>query len=51
MFAKEFLELLACPEDKAVLKEGENALICTKCRREYAVKEGIPVLLPQENKE
>jgi hypothetical protein len=51
MVEPEFLELLACPEDKAPLNEGENALICTKCGREYAVKEGIPVLLAQENKE
>jgi uncharacterized protein YbaR (Trm112 family) len=51
MISREFLELLACPEDKAPLKEGKNALICTKCGREYAVKEGIPVLLAQENKE
>ena len=48
--AKEFLDVLACPEDKAALKQNKakTALVCTKCKAEYPVNEGIPVLLPKK---
>jgi hypothetical protein len=44
---KELLDVIACPEDKAELKIKGESLVCTKCSREYPVKNGIPVLLPQ----
>jgi len=46
---KELLEVLACPEDKAELKmkKDSTALVCTRCKKEYPVKNGIPVMLPQ----
>jgi uncharacterized protein YbaR (Trm112 family) len=45
----ELLEVIACPEDKADLKikKDSSALVCTRCKREYPIKNGIPVLLPQ----
>jgi uncharacterized protein YbaR (Trm112 family) len=48
---QELLDVLACPEDKAGLKpmKTKNALECTKCGREYAIKDGIPVFV-RENK-
>lgn len=47
--AKELLDILACPADKAELKynKTKTALICTKCATEYPIKDGIPVLLPK----
>ncbi len=48
VIAKEFLDVLACPEDKATLKQGKNGLICTKCKAEYPIKDGIPVLLSKK---
>ena len=47
--AKELLDVLACPTDKAELKynKTKTMLVCTKCKAEYDIKDGIPVLLPQ----
>ena len=46
----ELLEMLVCPVDKAKLKECDdgNKLECTGCGRRYPVREGIPVMLPDE---
>ncbi len=46
MMEKAVLNVLACTEDKADLREKKDKLVCTKCGREYAVKEGIPVFMP-----
>jgi hypothetical protein len=44
------LEILACPapgcKSEVVLK-GEK-LVCTKCRRAYPIRNGIPVMLLEE---
>ena len=50
LIKKELLEILACPVDKAPLKEleDEKKLLCTACGRKYPVKEGIPVMLVDE---
>ncbi|HLT95640.1 MAG TPA: Trm112 family protein [Acidimicrobiia bacterium] len=45
MLDPEFLELLACPVDKASLLDEGSHLVCTECRRRYPVTDGIPVLL------
>jgi uncharacterized protein YbaR (Trm112 family) len=47
---QELLDVLCCPEDKAGLKHSKKkgTLNCAKCGREYAIKNGIPVLLPEQ---
>jgi len=47
---KELLDILACPVCKGDVYESEdgNFLICEKCRFKFPVKEGIPVMLPEE---
>jgi len=46
--SKEVLSIICCPLDKADLKydQKNNTLTCTKCKKVYEVKEGIPILLP-----
>ena len=46
--SKELLEVICCPIDKGDLnyKIDESRLVCKKCKRNYEVKNGIPVLLP-----
>jgi hypothetical protein len=45
--------LLVCPVDKADLIEDvdEQRLVCTDCGRRYPVKDGIPIMLPDEAEE
>lgn len=45
---KELLEILACPVDHAPVREEDDRLVCTSCRRRYPVREGIPVMLVEE---
>ena len=46
------LDIVACPMCKSNLKydKKKSALSCSKCGRKYPVKEGIPILLPDESK-
>ena len=46
----QLLEILACPEDKGPLLyfADEDALYNPRLRRRYAIREGIPVMLPEE---
>lgn len=50
--SKDLLNILACPDDKAPVKEvalkGKYALKCTKCKRVFEVRTGIPIMLPKE---
>jgi uncharacterized protein YbaR (Trm112 family) len=50
MIAKDLLEILVCPECKTALEYRQNpeSLKCTKCRRVYAVKDDIPIMLVDE---
>jgi uncharacterized protein YbaR (Trm112 family) len=43
----ELFSILACPKCKSGLKYNDNKtkLICIKCKKEYEIKEGIPILL------
>ena len=44
---EELIALLACPVCRADLAvRGQASLVCCKCRAEFLVKDGIPVLLP-----
>ena len=46
----ELLEILVCPEDKAGLYylADEDTLYNPRLHRRYVVREGIPVMLPEE---
>ena len=49
VLSKELLDVLACPACKADLdyKKQESKLVCknSKCKREYKVENGIPIML------
>jgi uncharacterized protein YbaR (Trm112 family) len=48
---KDLLKILACPDDKSDVKYTQNgkteSLACTKCKRVFEVKDGIPIMLPK----
>jgi LSD1 subclass zinc finger protein len=50
MIAKDLLEILVCPACKQALEYRENpeSLKCAQCRRVYAVKDDIPIMLVDE---
>lgn len=52
MIDKELLDILACPACKAdvVLEAsaGGEKIACTKCKRKYPVRDGIPIMLIDE---
>ena len=51
---KDLLEILACPDDKSSVREmnagGKYSLQCVKCKRVFEVRDGIPIMLPKEEK-
>ena len=49
---KELFDILACPLCKAGLKynKEKTKLECSKCKKEYDIKDGVPILLPPEEK-
>lgn len=49
----ELLNILICPSCGSALREKENTLECTECKKRYPIENGIPVLLAdrgQKNK-
>ena len=48
MIDREFLDLLACPLCRTPVREEGDRLVCTACARRYPVRDGIPVMLPDE---
>ncbi|MGH2613622.1 MAG: Trm112 family protein [Thermomicrobiales bacterium] len=40
--------LLVCPVDQGRVTVDGRALVCDRCGRRYAVRDGIPVMLPGE---
>jgi len=53
MLPKELLDMLVCPKCKGELEyqtEPEEVLICRKCKLIYEVRDGIPIMLPDEAK-
>jgi uncharacterized protein YbaR (Trm112 family) len=50
MLAKDLLEMLVCPACKQTLeyRQTPESLKCTACRRVYAVKDDIPIMLIDE---
>ena len=51
--AKELYDILACPVCKGDIAytKDKTALLCKKCKIEYPIKEGIPIMLPPEMRE
>lgn len=49
---RELLEILVCPKCKGELeyRERESVLICSACRLQYPVRDGIPIMLIDEAK-
>lgn len=47
---EELFKILACPTCKADLKYGKEkkTLVCTKCKEEYEIRDGVPILLPKK---
>ena len=47
---KDLLDILVCPvtKDKLLLDEKNNELISKKAGLAYPVKDGIPIMLPDE---
>jgi len=39
------LEILACPKCKGDLELKGNKLICKNCKKEYEIRDGIPILM------
>ena len=42
------LEILACPLCKTEVRLEGDRLVCVQCGRRYPIREGIPVMLPEE---
>mgnify|MGYP001597484378 CR=1 FL=1 len=45
--SKELFDVLACPICKRDLmyNKSKTKLVCGKCKKEYEIKDGIPILL------
>ena len=46
---KSLFDILACPSCKSdlIYNKSKTKLVCIKCKKEYDIKEGIPILLPK----
>ena len=45
---KKLLNILVCPVSKEPLEQIGDELICKKSKLAYPIKDGIPVMLPDE---
>jgi hypothetical protein len=45
---EELLKILACPACKTDVELQEGKIVCTKCKRRYPIRDGIPVMLIEE---
>ena len=50
VFSKELLDILVCPKCKGglIFPDNESSLLCSVCALKYPVRDGIPVMLPDE---
>jgi len=51
MISKELLDILRCPMDpshSAVELEGDDRLVCVRCRLRFPIKDGFPVMIVEE---
>jgi hypothetical protein len=46
---KELFNILACPDCKGNLKynKEKTKLVCSRCKKEFEIKDGIAVLMPK----
>jgi uncharacterized protein YbaR (Trm112 family) len=51
MVSKELLDILACPLCKADVKLKNKKLVCVKCKTEYPIEDGIPNMLPPDQRD
>jgi hypothetical protein len=51
MLSKELLEILCCPKCHAGLMydDGKQTLTCTKCKHVFEIREGIPIMIIEED--
>ena len=45
---KKLLDILVCPISKGSLVQVDDELICKESNLAYPIKDGIPVMLPEE---
>ncbi len=45
---KELMAILVCPVCHGTLREEDDELVCSRCLLRYPVRDGIPVMLPEE---
>ena len=45
---KKLLDFLVCPVSKGPLKQIGDELVCKVSKLAYPIKDGIPVMLPEE---
>ncbi|MBD3264767.1 MAG: Trm112 family protein [Candidatus Omnitrophica bacterium] len=48
MINDELLKILVCPVCKKEVFLKNEKIICKACGRKYPVKDGIPIMLPEE---
>lgn len=50
--SQELLEILVCPRCKGDLRltDTQDGLVCEQCRLLYEIRDGIPIMLPEEAK-
>ncbi len=48
MLSEDLLAILACPLCKTQVALEEDGLVCSDCGRRYPIRDGIPVMLPEE---
>ena len=42
------MEILVCPVSKKALIQKENELVCYESKLAYPIRDGIPIMLPEE---
>ena len=45
---KRLLDILVCPVSKESLEQIGNELVCKKSNLAYPIRDGIPVMIPEE---
>ena len=44
----ELRAILVCPVDRQPLRDEQETLICTACKRHYPIIDGIPNMIPED---